>query len=79
MTGVASMMEDRPCVLIDASPAAAFISHCYTHPVDPDELEAAYERMMHDPYPPELAAKLRKITGKNIVLPRVYQIVEFVQ
>jgi len=33
MTGVAAMMEGRPSVLIDASPAAAFISHCYTHPV----------------------------------------------
>jgi 16S rRNA G966 N2-methylase RsmD len=66
MTGVAAMMEDRPCVLIDASPAAAFISHCYTHPVDSDDLQSAYERMLHDPYPPELASKLRKIAGREI-------------
>jgi hypothetical protein len=66
MTGVAAMMEDRPCVLIDASPAAAFISHCYTHPVDPDELQAAYERMLSEPYPSELRAKLRKETGNAV-------------
>jgi DNA methylase len=66
MTGVAAMMEDRPCVLIDASPAAAFISHCYTHPVDPEELEAAYERMLTEPYPDELKAKLRRETGEDI-------------
>lgn len=66
MTGVAAMMEDRPCVLIDASPAAAFISHCYTHPVDPDELSAAYDRMMTEEYPAELRARLRAITGREI-------------
>jgi len=66
MTGVAAMMEARPCVLIDASPAAAFISHCYTHPVDPDELRAAYERMMTEPYPADLRRKLKEITGKDI-------------
>ncbi len=66
MTGVAAMMEDRPCVLIDASPAAAFISHCYTHPVDPDELRAAYERTMTEPYPADLRRKLKEITGKDI-------------
>ncbi len=66
MTGVAAMMEDRPCVLIDASPAAAFISHCYTHPVDPEELRAAYEQMMTEPYPETLREKLKKITGETI-------------
>ena len=66
MTGVAAMMENRPCVLIDASPAAAFISHCYTHPVDPDELQSAYERMMSEPYPEELRVKLKMATGENI-------------
>ena len=66
MTGVAAMMENRPCVLIDASPAAAFISHCYTHPVDPDELREAYDRMMTEPYPPELQRKLKAITGREI-------------
>jgi hypothetical protein len=66
MTGVASMMEDRPCVLIDASPAAAFISHCYIHPVDPDELRDAYERMMVEPYPEDLRRKLKEITDEKI-------------
>jgi len=60
------MMEDRPCVLIDASPAAAFISHCYTHPVDPDELREAYERMMTDEYRAELRRKLKVVTGEDI-------------
>ena len=66
MTGVAAMMEGRPCVLIDASPAAAFISHCYTHPAPPDELQAAYERMMSEPYPDDLKRKLKKVTGEDI-------------
>jgi DNA modification methylase len=66
MTGVAAMMEERPCVLIDVSPAAAFISHCYTHPVDPQELQKCYERMLADPYPAELKTKLKKATGEEI-------------
>lgn len=66
MTGVAAMMEDRPCVLFDASPAAAFISHCYTHPVDPDELQAAYDQMMSAEYPEEFKARLRSSTGRAI-------------
>ena len=66
MTGVAAMMEGRPCILIDASPAAAFISHCYTHPVDPDELQGAYDRMLEEPYPQDLRGKLKKITGQDI-------------
>jgi DNA modification methylase len=66
MTGVAAMMEDRPCILIDASPAAAFISHCYTHPVDPEELQDAYDRMLTEPYPPDLRSQLRQIAGRDI-------------
>lgn len=66
MTGVAAMMENRPCVLIDASPAAAFISHCYTRPVDADELQDAYDRVMTESYPPELRAKLKKATGRDL-------------
>ncbi len=66
MTGVAAMMEDRPCVLIDASPAAAFISHCYTHPVDPSELRLSYEQMTIEPYPAELTRELDAIAGREI-------------
>jgi hypothetical protein len=66
MTGVAAMMEDRPCVLADASPAAAFISHCYMHPVDPDELHADYESLMTAEYPSDLRAKLRTTSGREI-------------
>jgi len=66
MTGVAAMMEGRPCVLIDASPAAAFISHCYTHPVDPEDLQAAFEGMLTAPLPADLKHKLKKATGEEI-------------
>lgn len=66
MTGVSAMMENRPCVLIDASPAAAFISHCYTHPVDPQELQNAYEHMMTSEYPEGLKKKLKAATGEDI-------------
>ena len=66
MTGVAAMMEDRPCILIDASPAAAFISHCYTRPVDADELQDSYDRMLTEPYPSDFRAKLKKITGSDL-------------
>ncbi|MDO8723029.1 MAG: DNA methyltransferase, partial [Syntrophales bacterium] len=66
MTGVAAMMENRPCVLIDASPSAAFISHCYTHPVPAEELKAAYEKMKLEEYPEELKQKLKKATGEDI-------------
>jgi DNA modification methylase len=37
MTGVAAIMENRPCIIIDASATAAFISYSYTHPVTPGE------------------------------------------
>lgn len=66
MTGVAAMMENRPCVLIDASPAAAFISHCYTHPVDPEALQISYDRMLTEPYPADLKVRLKKATGAEI-------------
>jgi 16S rRNA G966 N2-methylase RsmD len=67
MTGVAAMMEDRPCILVDASPAAAFISHCYIHPVDSDELQKAYDKMMAEPYPDDLKKKLKKVAKRDIV------------
>jgi 16S rRNA G966 N2-methylase RsmD len=66
MTGVAAMMENRPCVLIDASPVAAFISHCYTHPVEPEELQTTYDLMMATVYPSDLQKKLKRITGEEI-------------
>lgn len=66
MTGVAAMMEERPCVLVDASPAAAFISHCYTHPVEPQHLRTAYDRMLGEPYPSEVRDKVRRATGEDI-------------
>jgi hypothetical protein len=66
MTGVAAMMEDRPCLLIDTSPAAVFISHCYTHPVGRDRLQTAFDQMLADEYPGELKTKLRSITGVEI-------------
>jgi DNA modification methylase len=66
MTGVAAMMEDRPCLLIDTSPAAAFISHCYTHPVDPEDLQTVFDRMMIDPYPMNLIDTLTETTGQEI-------------
>ena len=66
MTGVAALMEDRPCLLIDTSPAAVFISYSYTHPNDPDELRDAYDDMMADEYQPELRGKLKDITGAEI-------------
>jgi hypothetical protein len=66
MTGVAAMMENRPCVLIDASPAAAFISHCYTQPVAAEDLQATHDRMLTEPYPQELQKRLRRITGEEI-------------
>jgi hypothetical protein len=66
MTGVAAMLEGHRSILIDASPAAAFISHCYTHPVVPDQILAAYETMLSAEYPDELKAKLKRIAGKDI-------------
>jgi hypothetical protein len=66
MTGVAAVFEDRPCVLIDASPAATFISHCYTHPVDPDELRSAYDAVLAAPYPASLRQQLSAISGRDI-------------
>lgn len=66
MTGVAAMTDDRPCLLVDASPAAAFISHCYTHPVDPEKLEAAYQRLLTEPYSEDLRRTLRASTGAEL-------------
>ena len=66
MTGIAAMMEDRPCIMVDASPVAAFISHCYTDPVEPLDLEEAYDEMLAEPYPPDLRSCVKKITGRDI-------------
>jgi DNA modification methylase len=66
MTGVAAMMENHACVLTDVSPAAAFISYCYTHPFDPDELQTAYDRMLTEPYTDDLKQKLKVVTGTEI-------------
>lgn len=66
MTGVAALMENKPCVLIDASPAAAFIAHHYVHPVDPDLLEEAYRKMLTEEYDADLKTKLKKIAGRAI-------------
>jgi 16S rRNA G966 N2-methylase RsmD len=66
MTGVAALMEGRSCLLLDASPAAAFISHCYTHPVDPSRLDSAYRKMLASGYPAELSAALTQTAGRRI-------------
>lgn len=66
MTGVASLMEDKPVILIDASPAAAFITHHYIHPVDAKVLDRVFDRLLDNPYPPEKQAELAHITGKRI-------------
>ena len=66
MTGVAAMMEDRACVLIDISVIAAFISYCYTHPSEPDTFQAAYEAMMTAPYSEDLRKRLKVVAGEDI-------------
>jgi 16S rRNA G966 N2-methylase RsmD len=66
MTGVAALMEDKTCILVDASPAAAFISHHYVHPLDPTAFEAAYERMLSEEYDRSLQLELQKIAGRAI-------------
>src|SRR5262249_52034270 len=37
------------------------------HPVDSEELQDFYDRIMTDAYPPELRAKLKKATGCDIL------------
>lgn len=66
MTGVAALMPGRPVVLIDASPAAAFIAHHYVHPVDPHALESAYYHLLRDPYPTDKQLELAELTGCRI-------------
>ncbi|MEI7638107.1 MAG: hypothetical protein WCJ37_12435, partial [Syntrophus sp. (in: bacteria)] len=66
MTGVASLMEGKPSIQIDASPAAAFIAHHYLHPVDPESLQEAYDNMMCEEYEAELKVKLKKIASREI-------------
>jgi hypothetical protein len=65
-TGVAAVFEGRPCLLIDASPAAAFISHNYVHPPDPAFLAQEYEQFLTRPYSEELRRQLRAIAGREI-------------
>jgi hypothetical protein len=67
MTGVAAIMENRPCIIIDASATAAFISYSYTHPVTPGELQDVYEKLMTSEYPEDLKKKLKRITDEDIV------------
>lgn len=45
-TSVAALLEGRKAVAVDLSPAAAFISYHYTHPVHPDRLRAGYDRLL---------------------------------
>jgi hypothetical protein len=66
MTGVAAMMESRPCVLVDASPVAAFLSHCLTHPVEPDELQDAYELVLAAEYPADLQRRIKSLSGARV-------------
>jgi predicted RNA-binding Zn-ribbon protein involved in translation (DUF1610 family) len=66
MTGVAALMEGKPCILIDASPSAAFISHRYVNPLDPTCLHSAFESALVEEYDSALKAKLKKIAGRDI-------------
>jgi DNA modification methylase len=44
-TALAALIEDRAVVAIDRSPAATFITKNYCSPVEPDELNAAFETL----------------------------------
>lgn len=44
-TALAALMEGRKAIAIDRSPAATFITKNYCTPVDPDELEEAFEEL----------------------------------
>ncbi|HTS16659.1 MAG TPA: hypothetical protein VMP11_03720 [Verrucomicrobiae bacterium] len=66
MTGVAASMENRSSVLIDVSPVAAFMSYCYTHAVETESLQSAYDAMMAGLYPQELQKQLKTATGEDI-------------
>jgi len=44
-TALAALMEGRKAIAIDRSPAATFITKNYCTPVDPDELQAAFEEL----------------------------------
>jgi len=41
MTGVAALTTGRKVILVDLSPAACHIAHCYVNPTSPQELQAA--------------------------------------
>ena len=44
-TALAALMEGRKAIAIDRSPAATFITKNYCTPVDPDELQEAFEEL----------------------------------
>ncbi|HQU44775.1 MAG TPA: DNA methyltransferase [Pirellulales bacterium] len=44
-TALAALMEGRKAIAIDRSPAATFITKNYCTPVDPDQLQAAFEEL----------------------------------
>ena len=44
-TALAALMEGRAAIAIDLSPAATFITKNYCTPVDPNELQAAFEEL----------------------------------
>ena len=44
-TALAALMEGRKAIAIDRSPAATFITKNYCTPVDPDELQPAFEEL----------------------------------
>lgn len=66
MTGVASLMVGKKAVSIDASPAAAFIAHHYTHPVSAIALERAFDRLLDAEYDLDMQRRLAEVTGKRI-------------
>lgn len=66
MTGVAALMENKTAVLVDASPAAAFIAHHYTHPVNASALRTAFERLLVSEYGLEVQQRLAEATGRRV-------------
>jgi len=44
-TALAALMEGRAAIAIDLSPAATFITKNYCTPIDPDELQRAFEEL----------------------------------
>lgn len=66
MTGVATLMEGKPVLLIDASPAAAFISHHYVTAIEAAVLDRSFDRLLDMTYPLDKQAELAQITGERI-------------